>query len=135
MTYRWDADLVAPYGWIQPTGNIPLHPSDDQMNVYLSNPTASVNYAKGKTKMAAWLVSNCNAKSSRQEMVMQLQKYIDIDVYGRCGTLDCPKRQETYCLELVTKKHKFYMSLENSLCLDYITEKYYLHIYTSPLRW
>ncbi len=26
MTYRWDSDVVAPYGYVRPIGNVPLHP-------------------------------------------------------------------------------------------------------------
>jgi alpha-1,3-fucosyltransferase len=127
MTYRWDSDMISPYGYITPTGNVPLHPSDDQMKLYLSKPTV-VNYAKGKTKMAAWFVSNCNSFSSRNEVVDILQKYIDVDVYGKCGTMTCPKKQDEdisseECREMVANKYKFYFALENSLCRDYVTEK------------
>ncbi|KAI9559152.1 hypothetical protein GHT06_015941 [Daphnia sinensis] len=125
MTYRWDSDVVGPYGYVKPIANVPLHPSDDHMKLFLSNPTGVVNYAEGKTKMAAWLVSNCNAKSSRKEMVTKLQQYVDVDVYGKCGTMSCSKDQAKVCKELATKKYKFYMALENSLCLDYVTEKFF----------
>jgi hypothetical protein len=55
MTYRWDSDVVAPYGYVRPIGNVPLHPSEAQMKIYLSNHrNSSRNYAKGKTKMAVW---------------------------------------------------------------------------------
>ncbi|XP_057368591.1 alpha-(1,3)-fucosyltransferase C-like [Daphnia carinata] len=123
MTFRWDSDVVMPYGYVQPTGRVPLHPSDAQLKLHLSNPTGSVNYGEGKTKMAAWFASNCYAKSSRNELVKGLQKYIDVDVYGKCGNLSCPQRNAQQCLDMVAKNYKFYMSLENSLCLDYVTEK------------
>jgi hypothetical protein len=128
MTYRWDSDIVGPYGYIVPTGDVALHPSEDEMKFYLSKPTP-VNYAKGKTKMAAWFVSNCNSASSRNEMVKILRKYIDVDVYGNCETLKCPKADNVNdssedCRQMAAKKYKFYLSLENSLCRDYITEKY-----------
>lgn len=78
MTYRWDSDVVMPHGYIKPIGHVPLHPSDDQMKLYLFNSTGSVNYAKGKTKMAAWLVSNCKTVGGRKELVKELQKYVDV---------------------------------------------------------
>jgi alpha-1,3-fucosyltransferase len=131
MTYRWDSDVVAPYGYVRPIASIPLHPSEDQIKVYLSNNHSKVNYAKGKTKMAVWFVSNCEmVVSSRNELVKELQKYITIDVYGTCGNMTCPKKNdESYesseeCRDLAAAKHKFYLSLENSLCRDYVTEKY-----------
>jgi hypothetical protein len=126
VTYRWDSDMVRPYGYVKPIGNVPLHPSESQMKEYLSN--SKVNYANGKTKMAAWFVTNCHSKSSRNEMVQELQKYVQVDVYGGCGTLSCPKKpgedaSSEECLAMAAKNYKFYMALENSLCLDYITEK------------
>jgi len=78
MTYRWDSDIVTPYGWIEPNGNgssAPLHPIPEEMERYLDEPSP-VNYAEGKTKMAAWFVSNCNSKSGRQDLVKHLKRYI-----------------------------------------------------------
>jgi alpha-1,3-fucosyltransferase len=122
MTYRWDSDLVSPYGYIKPTGNVPLHPSHEQMKDYLTSRSV-VNYAEGKTKMAAWFVSNCASKSRRMELVKELQKYIDVDVYGDCGTMKCPRKREEDCRQMAANKYKFYLSLENSICQDYVTEK------------
>jgi hypothetical protein len=45
---------------------------------------ASLNIKK-KTKLSAWLVSNCKTHSEREEYAKELQKYINIDVYGACG--------------------------------------------------
>ncbi len=130
MTYRWDSDVVAPYGYVRPTGDVPLHPSNAQLKNYLSIYESKINYAKGKTKMAVWFVSNCwIVVSSRNELVSELQKYISIDVYGVCGNMTCPKKQDESfesteeCRDLAANQYKFYFSLENSLCRDYVTEK------------
>ncbi len=128
LTYRWDSDMVMPYGYVRPTRNVPLHPSGNQLKQLMSD--QKVNYAEGKTKMAAWFVSNCvdNVHSNRNEMVKLLQRYIQIDVYGACGTMTCPKEvgvdnSSEDCRDMAGKNYKFYMALENSLCNDYITEK------------
>ncbi|KZS14617.1 putative Alpha--fucosyltransferase C [Daphnia magna] len=126
MTYRWDSDMAGPYGSIEPIGKVPLHPDEDQMKIYLVNSRKADNYAKGKTKMAAWFVSNCNSKSSRNEFVRELQKYIDVDVYGKCGTMQCSTTTDGQCRDMAAKNYKFFMSLENSLCPDYITEKFFV---------
>lgn len=81
---------------------------------------------ENKTKTAAWFVSNCNdSPSNRQELVKQLQKFIKVDIYGKCG-LPCPKRPKQ-CVNL--DHYWFYFSFENSLCADYVTEKVYSRIY------
>jgi alpha-1,3-fucosyltransferase len=84
--------MVMPYGYVNPTGKVPLHTSEDQLKKLMS--VQKVNYAAGKTKMAAWIVSSCFSHSSRHEMVKILQKYIQVDAYGDCGTLECPKEVE-----------------------------------------
>jgi hypothetical protein len=84
--------------------------------------------------MAAWFVSNCLSKSKRNEMVNELQKHMQIDVYGNCGTMTCPRNMEDECREMAAKNYKFYMALENSLCQDYITEKYQSKFYICTLK-
>lgn len=45
--------------------------------------SAPVNYAAGKTKMALWFVSHCEASSGRDAYVKELQKYnITVDILG-----------------------------------------------------
>ena len=55
----------------------------------------------------------------REDYVMELQKHIDVDIYGACGQLSCPTRRGQHqgnCLKEVEKTHKFYLSFENSHC-------------------
>jgi alpha-1,3-fucosyltransferase len=129
LTYRWDSDMVMPYGYVRPNGKVPLHPSEDQLKHLMSSSDQKVNYAEGKTKMAAWFVSNCRTQtSSRNELIKVLKKYIEIDVYGSCGNKKCPKEvgvdnSSEDCRDMAGQNYKFYMALENTLCRDYITEK------------
>ncbi|KAB7500494.1 hypothetical protein Anas_12378, partial [Armadillidium nasatum] len=87
----------------------------------------SLNYVmKTKNKLVSWLVSNCNTPSKRGEYVRELQKFIPVDVYGRCGPLKCgQKKQEARCYKKIEKEYKFYLSFENNFCKDYVTEKFY----------
>ena len=66
-TYRRDSTLVTPYEKFVsfPNASVPLAP-----------PVR--NYATGKTKMAAWFVSNCMAGNGRLRYVQELQQYIQV---------------------------------------------------------
>lgn len=58
-------------------------------------------------------------------MVKKLRKLIPVDVYGKCGKLKCQRSEWRKCKEMLDRDYKFYLSFENSLCLDYVTEKFY----------
>jgi hypothetical protein len=72
-----------------------------------------------------WFVSHCDTLSKRELFVKQLQNYIPVDIFGGSGPLKCPRRSsgEDPCLKMLNTTYKFYLSFENSLCNDYITEK------------
>lgn len=128
MTHRWDSDIPHPYGWIVPIHpeSIPLHPEPALLQRLMAKAgNGKVNYAAGKTKMAAWFVSHCNTPSGRDEYVRRLQRYVDVEVFGRCGTLNCSKSDNYSCRLMMERNYKFHISFENSLCLDYVTEKFF----------
>ena len=74
-----------------------------------------------KTKIA-WIVSHCHTTSDREGYVQELQKYISVDIFGNCGSHKCAHWN---CLESLSKNYMFYLSFENSLCKDYVTEKFF----------
>lgn len=93
MTYRRDSDIYWPYGFISdkelsyisdlqaPIWKSPLFEDDfnsDNSDIYQK--------VRKKTKIAAWFVSNCNPASGRKDLVDVMQKHMDIDIYGKCGT-------------------------------------------------
>ena len=55
----------------------------------------------------------------------QMKKLVDVDVYGKCGKLKCSRDNETACYLNLEKMYKFYLSFENSVCADYVTEKFF----------
>jgi hypothetical protein len=92
---------------------------------YAKNQKANINYAEGKGDRVAWFVSHCDTQSKREEYARQLAQYIPIDILGKCGNMTCGnKYKRGNCDETVINPHyKFYLSFENSICEDYVTEK------------
>ena len=115
-TFRSDSTLQTPYGKFVTHNHITKLPAADGRR----------NYAKGKTKLVAWFVSNCGGHNGRMAYVDELQKYTHVDVYGFCGPLTCKKGNEAYkCTKMLKDDYKFYLAFENSNCRDYITEKFF----------
>lgn len=128
MSYRLDADVVLPYSQfidsetkavISPSLKPAWRPFNLQPKPKSFQKIQKI--VKGKTKLAAWFVSKCEAVSQRNSLVKQMQKYIPVDVYGKCGPLKCDDKR--LCREMVQREYKFYMAFENTLCEDYVTEK------------
>ena len=112
-TYRTDSTIVAPYErW--------KYYNEDVRQLPLKR-----NYASNKTKSVAWFVSNCNARNQRLEYAKDLANYIDVDIYGRCGTKTCPRSSSSQCFDMLETDYRFYLAFENSNCVDYITEKFF----------
>ncbi|XP_035217420.1 alpha-(1,3)-fucosyltransferase C-like [Stegodyphus dumicola] len=113
MSYRNDSDIVIRYGSIKPNAKNAFNLS----HLYLN--------WREKTKIAVWMVSHCSTVGNREKYVEQLQNYIDIDTYGFCGKAVCDFNKTNICLENFSKKYFFYLAFENTICEDYITEKFY----------
>ena len=139
-TYRQDADVYFPYGHFEKHSPKPKRASGimqiwDYQNLYRETPEAHHSLTektqkntrtKSKKKLAAWLVSHCETRNYREIFARSLQKYIAIDVYGACGNLSCPTGQS--CHDYLAGNYKFYLAFENSLCLDYVSEKMWDHL-------
>ena len=44
---------------------------------------------KQKFRLLSWMVSNCKTSGLRENYFRELSKYVDIDVYGCCGNMEC----------------------------------------------
>ena len=75
---------------------------------------------KPEDKLVMWMSSHCATQSKRQQFVKKLSKYVNVDMYGSCGELNCPKGE--WCSETFSQ-YKFYVAYENSMCNGYVTEK------------
>ncbi|KAK6195140.1 hypothetical protein SNE40_000624 [Patella caerulea] len=79
-----------------------------------------------KSTLIAAVVSNCEfAPSKRLKYIQFLQRHLEqpIDIYGRCGRFKGGKGYDWF--KPISVKYKFYLAFENSLCKDYITEKFF----------
>ena len=88
------------------------------------NYSKTFNYAAKKKHLVAWFVSNCRTPSRRETYEQALGKHIDVHMHGCGGKYSCPKGNNKVCHgRLLNDNYKFYLSFENSLCFDYVTEK------------
>jgi len=109
MEYTYDADLFLPYGRLEKR-TTPVE--KDYRAIFLR-----------KTKMVAWVASNCHTSSKRELYVQELKKYnISVDIYGHCGGKWVDRNDVR---KVINNDYKFYLSFENSFCKDYITEKFF----------
>ena len=106
MTYLRSSDVLLMYG-------------DIESGTYLGGFNQSRNYLHGKNRSVAAIVSNC-LERSRLKYMRTLSKFIDVDIYGKCGD----KKLCHNCWDQL-KHYKFYLAFENSVCVDYVTEKFY----------
>lgn len=120
MSYRRDSDVFFGNGHIIPR-QTPLARDYDLL-------------FSEKRGEVAWIVSNCRTRSRREKYVEELKKHIKVDVFGKCGEACEPYKfpGNDSCHERISRDYKFYLSLENSLCVDYTSEKLF-HIYELDL--
>lgn len=114
LSYRPSSDIVFPFGVLQA--------SETSINHNFSS------IFSRKQKSVAWLVSHCKTSSGRENYVRELARYIDVDIYGSCGNKQCPSKVNkpedfTDCKTEISQTYKFYLSFENSLCENYVSEK------------
>uniref|UniRef100_A0A8C5QBM7 Fucosyltransferase n=1 Tax=Leptobrachium leishanense TaxID=445787 RepID=A0A8C5QBM7_9ANUR len=102
MTFRQDSDICRPYGRIEAL-KVPQ------------------NFTiPAKSKLVSWVVSKWYDGSPRVKYYEEFKKHIQIDIYGRGYTeLSRDDFHDTI------SKYKFYLSFENSIYTDYITEKFW----------
>jgi alpha-1,3-fucosyltransferase len=91
---------------------------------------SSYDFYGNKSGFATAVISNCGGSSDRLNYIKKLQQFIKVDVYGKCGLIkECPNKykngQSGECRSILCHEYKFYFAFENSICTDYITEKFF----------
>ena len=128
MTYKRNSDFFLPYAYVIKTKEHPEKgPALDRYirDFGLKNKHLAAGKKKGDRPRAAWFVSHCATVARREKYVKYLQRHMDVDIYGACGKLQCSRSNETECYLNMERDYKFYLSFENSICDDYVTEKYF----------
>ncbi|XP_066929237.1 alpha-(1,3)-fucosyltransferase C-like [Clytia hemisphaerica] len=99
------------------------------------NPNAELSLT-GKNRSAVWIASHCNI--ARDSVVSGLLQYMPVTIYGKCARKFrqyevCPRFSEK--CEQKLRQFVFSLAFENSLCNDYVTEKYWdaLQRWTIPV--
>ena len=89
------------------------------------------NPFKKRTRMVAWISSHCHTRSGgREKFVKTLQKYMDVEIFGKCADKD-------YNISFPDKEHrneemkfysnfKFYIAAENDMTKGYVSEKLFV---------
>lgn len=116
MSYRMDSDIPVPYG--------------RTVLKTMSETTLQFNIVKRRDVLIAIMGSNCGGQNHRWKYVHELQKYIQVDVYGGCGDdfkKACPGHFGADCP--LIDQYLFYLSFENSNCEEYVTEKLWWNAY------
>jgi hypothetical protein len=54
-----------------------------------------------------------------------MKKWIPIDQYGKCSAWGFWGNCDEDCFNNLGTNYKFYLSFENSLCKEYVTEKFW----------
>ena len=88
-----------------------------------------------RKQISQLVISNCDDKSKRLDYIRKIQKYINVDIFGQnsCRTKLCPRKvkinhafiNDTDCKEIIANEYKFFFAFENSLCIDYVSEKFF----------
>jgi len=113
LTYRLTADFPRPYGRYSKKTHEEIRKYQDK------------NYALGKTKQVAWIVSHCGMLREKLADIIQ-KSDLSIEVGGKCKARYQKKIDSKQVPKLVNlKMYKFYFAAENCLCDNYITEKYW----------
>uniref|UniRef100_A0A1I7YXP2 Fucosyltransferase n=1 Tax=Steinernema glaseri TaxID=37863 RepID=A0A1I7YXP2_9BILA len=117
MTVSRKSDVHSPYGgyWLAPDVVKEKNLKPDDLHFTYDD----FQWSR-KKKAIFWLVSNCDTLSKRELAVDRLSKHIAVNITGGCGTGRC----EGDCDKEIGGYY-FYMALENAVCNDYITEKYW----------
>ena len=90
----------------------------------------SIHFKSRQATPIAALVSNCNSYGHREKVLGHLMKEIPVHSMGSCfHNTKVPEGDVRPTL----KQYLFYFALENAICLDYVTEKFFRSLETGSV--
>ena len=117
MTYTLDLDIPTPIGKV-------YRKATENSTYELKFPFAD------RTRV----VSHCRSGSKRELYVKELQRHIEVDIFGGCGNrtfCGIARDNKDKCFTAkIPSMYKFYLSFENKICQDYATEKLFRPLVT-----
>jgi alpha-1,3-fucosyltransferase len=136
MTYRMDSDIRFLYGRILPKPSAPKTSQEIEARIRESTQQLTLNRWKDngkRKKLVAAMISHCRTDGRREKYISQLRKHVKVDVFGSCNEgepqLHCDTDEllssTPECYNMLESNYKFYLSFENSICPDYVTEKFF----------
>lgn len=106
----------------------------------LPTPVRIIRRLQSKTIAIAWIVTDCVIMERHEYFVVKLRNELRkfnhiLNIYGECGNMKCPENKIDACYALLQSEYFFYMSFEDSMAEDYVTESLLiaLNTYVVPL--
>ncbi|KAF2362847.1 Fucosyltransferase N-terminal [Trinorchestia longiramus] len=83
MTYRTDSDVVFYHGFIVSKEDARILPPSWVQTSQIEETSFEAR------KLAVAFISHCHTMGGRMKYIKELEKYMKVDLYGRCGSLKC----------------------------------------------
>ena len=109
MTQRRDSDI-----YIESRAVVHLM-TDHPISNFLPGVDRKYPQLASKTRSVAGFNSHCPTGSKRTDYITELAKNVQVDIYGKCGTIECLPRDSPRCNNLLTN-YKFYLVDEDANC-------------------
>lgn len=71
----------------------------------------------------------CTSQSDVTVLYFNMSPFLHytMDLTCSCGTKRCPRSAAKECFDILNENYKYYLAFENSNCIDYITEKFFVN--------
>ncbi|XP_011403752.1 PREDICTED: alpha-(1,3)-fucosyltransferase 11-like [Amphimedon queenslandica] len=115
---------------------------EDLQNLMAPMKTRIEDKSKGERGLVMYLHSDCDPPSDRDSYVSELMKYVQVDSFGKClHNKDLPEGHlrdpltgmDSEDLLDIISQYKFTLAMENAICNDYITEKFWRPFYAGSV--